>query len=321
MWAHSLEGPGRLRKVSVPAPAASSLVDGQVIVRLRTATICGSDLPKFWGRNSHKRPIGQVGFPLHEVVGDVVESRDASLPEGTRVVGMSDADCAMSEFFVNSASRLIPLNPAIDVVHAPVIQPLATVLNAVDRLPSPCGLKVATIGQGPLGLLFSHVMSTAGASEVTGVDRVDRRDEARLFGVDRAVMESSDRWANDLADVDRPDLCIEAVGHQVATLNDAIEACVDGGHLFAFGVPDETHYALAIERMFRRNITLYTGATRKWRSYLQKSQQYLLDHPEFLATYLSDVFPIDEAESAFRLASIPAVGRLKVGLVTDGFGS
>src|SRR5581483_4898317 len=136
------------------------------------------------------------------------------------------------------------------------LQPLACVLYAVEQLPALEGRRVAIIGQGSIGLLFSYVAKAAGARQVTGVDPVDRAGIADKFGVDTFVRATSDRWVSQLAREDRQDITIEAVGHQVATLNHAIEATGPGGTVFYFGVADDDSYPISIRTMLRNNLTL-----------------------------------------------------------------
>src|SRR6201999_1992060 len=102
--------------------------------------------------------------------------------------------------------------------HAVALQPLACVLYALEQLPDLKGLHVAVIGQGSIGLLFSYAAKTFGARQVTGVDPVDRDGIGKEFGVDTVVRATSDRWVSPLDASDRPDVVIEAIGHQVATL-------------------------------------------------------------------------------------------------------
>ena len=39
-----------------------------------------------------------------------------------------------------------------------MVQPLCTVLHQLDRIPDVAGKRVAVIGQGSIGLLFSHAV-------------------------------------------------------------------------------------------------------------------------------------------------------------------
>lgn len=321
MWAHALSGPGRLAAVEVDRPGDDTLHDGFVVLRLRAAAICGSDLPSFLGRTN---PLvihhGAPGYPLHEIVGDVVASR-ADLAVGTRVVGWSHDMAGLAEYVLAPAASLLALDgpgdDALDDVDATMIQPLCTVLYTLDRLPDPRGRRVAVIGQGSLGILFSHVLAARGAARVTGVDMVDRRDVAAAFGVDDPVWGTSSTWARELPVEERPELVVEAVGHQVGTVNDALAAVAHHGTVFAFGVPDDPYYPIAFETLFRRGATLLGGTAGDRRASLARARTYLHEHPDLPGDYLTHVFGVADAQRAFECAARPAAGRLKVGLTTD----
>jgi L-iditol 2-dehydrogenase len=123
---------------------------------------------------------------------------------------------------------------------------------------------------------------------------------------------TSSAWAASLGDDARPDIVVEAVGHQAATVADAVEAVAHGGTVLAFGVPDETHYAFPFARFFRKDATLLAGITQDRRQSLAVARDYLVEHREMLDAYITDVFPVAEAQAAFELAVKPTAGRLKV---------
>jgi threonine dehydrogenase-like Zn-dependent dehydrogenase len=285
-----------------------------VVARFEAGGICGSDLPSFLGARdllvgaSHGKP----GYPLHEVVGEVRASAADDLPVGARVVGWPEGHLGLAERFAARADQVTVLDDELPPIHATVIQPLCTVLYAVRRLGDVRDASVAVIGQGSIGLLFSHALKAAGARHVTGVDPIDRRDAAAAFGVDAMEWSTSSTWAASLADDARPDIVVEAVGHQAATLEDAVEAVAHGGTVLAFGVPDETHYAFPFARFFRKNATLLAGVTQDRRRSLVAARKYLVEHRELLDSYVTDVFPVADAQAAFESAVKPAAGRLKV---------
>lgn len=297
-----MAAPGRLKRVQAPVPAVTA---GRVLVRLQAGGICGSDLPTFRGRpNPFLDFYGSPGFPLHEVVGEVV---DGDLPKGTRVVGWAERHLGLAEYFVARVDEVLEIDDALSATDATVIQPLCTVLHALDRLGDVAGRHVAVLGQGPIGILFSHALHARGA-RVTGVDRVDRR--GLNFGVDEVVWGDAADWA--ATQTDGPEIVIEAIGHQAGTFEAAVEAVAPGGVVLAFGVPDETHYAFGFARFFRRNLTLIGGVTTDRRRALAAARDYLREHPDLLAPYVTDVFAVEQAQAAFECAIAPAPGRLKV---------
>lgn len=314
MWAQRLTGPSTLESLDVAAPRADELQDGQVLLKFRAAAICGSDIPKFLGRIDPDNPWnGQLGVPAHEVVADVVASKAPNLREGERVVGIADRSQGLQEFFVNQGRFMYALNGSdLTDAEATVIQPMATVLNAAARLPDAAGKNVAVIGLGPLGVLFCHAFKTKGAKKVVGVDPIDRADVARTFGIDEQVKSISRLWAESLPDAERPQIIVEAVGHQQATLVDAIRSVAPLGHIFAFGVPDDDFYAVPFRQLFRKNASLHTGATSDWQRSLSESARYIDEHRDLIEAYITTVLPVTRAAEGFRIYAQPAVGRLKV---------
>jgi threonine dehydrogenase-like Zn-dependent dehydrogenase len=105
---------------------------------------------------------------------------------------------------------------------------------------------------------------------------------------------------------------VEAVGHQAATLEHAVEAVAPGGTVLAFGVPDDTHYAFPFARFFRKDATLMAGITRDRRRSLDVARDYLVEHRAMLDAYVTHVIPVADAQTAFELAVKPTAGRLKV---------
>jgi threonine dehydrogenase-like Zn-dependent dehydrogenase len=105
------------------------------------------------------------------------------------------------------------------------------------------------------------------------------------------------------------------VGHQVATLNHAIEAAAFGGTVFYFGVADDDSYPISMRTMLRNNLTLKSGVTLDRRRVLDAADAYARAHPELLNNYLTHTFGVDEVQAAFELASRPTPERIKIAIV------
>jgi len=325
MWTYGVTAPHTITRRDLPAPTEDDLAVGQAMVRVLVGGICGSDLPFFRGK---VMPQGIApaasgpaepppGAPLHEVVGEVVASRDESLAVGTIVVGWASGFNAMSEYIVVDGLDVVSFSATLSPSLAIMLQPLACVIYAVDALQNVAGSRVAVIGQGSIGLLFSHVVKSAGAAHVIGVDRVDRSDVAEIYRVDEMVWRASDSWAAGVLDVgEPPDIVIEAVGHQVSTLIDATTALADGGQIYYFGIPDDPIYPFPMWRFLRSRGRLYSGftPTEARRGCLTRAQQYLETHPEIGGFYISHTFSFAQAQEAFTAANNPRRGQFKVTL-------
>jgi len=320
VWSYRLIAPYLFERTTIADNAPESLTDGQVLLRFLAAGVCGSDLPAFRGAKGRipgddgRSGPEKDGFPIHEVAGEVIASRHPAHRPGDLVVGWASGFDGMMERIVTDGDGLAPYDPALTPAQAIGLQPLACVLYACEQLGDLAGRRVAIIGQGSIGLLFSYVAKAAGARRVTGVDPIDRRDVARAFGVDEPVRATSDRWASQLEPGDRADVVIEAVGHQVATLTHAIDATAPGGTVFYFGVADDEMYPISMRAMLRNNLTLKSGVTLDRRRMLELASKFAAEHPWLLGAYLTHTFGVEQVQDAFELACRPVAERIKIAI-------
>ena len=276
MWAMRLAGPYAFMRTQVAVPTPGDLDDGQVLLRVIAGGICGSDIPYFRGVH-----------PIPEVPG-------------------------LAEFVVTRGDSVAGYDTSLDPSAAVMLQPLACVLDAVDQITEVEGSRVAVVGLGPIGLLFTHVLHDRGAALVTGVDQVSRREVGPEFGIGELVHASADWWASSLRDGARPQIVVEAVGHQVRTLCDAVRAAEQGGQIFYFGIPDDPVYPFPMSEFVRKNLRLTSGVTRDRRGALMRASAYLARYPNLPSTYVTDVYDVEQATQAYTLAARPAAQRLKV---------
>jgi threonine dehydrogenase-like Zn-dependent dehydrogenase len=304
-------------RIEIAAPEASTLQPNHVLLRSVVGGLCGSDFPAYKGVRGRipgddgATAAELIGFPLHEIVGEVVASAHPSIAVGEWVVGWASGFNGLAEYVVSDGDQLHTygdLSPEIAIA----LQPLACVLFAVDQLPDVAGKRVAVIGQGPIGLLFSHVIKARGAATVVGVDPIDRRAVAQTFGVDETVTATSDRWSALLTDDQRPHMVVEAVGHQVGTLGHCTTAVAANGTVLYFGVNDDEIYPLNMRDMLRKSLTLLSGTAQNRRKYLAAAVEYAAAQPGLLEAYVTDVFDINELAEAFGAAIAPKPAQLKI---------
>jgi L-iditol 2-dehydrogenase len=320
MWSYRIVAPYLFERTQIPDKTPDSLADGQVLLRFSAAGVCGSDLPAFRGARGRlpgddgRSAAEKDGFPVHEVVGEVIASQHPQHRPGDRVVGWASGFDGLMERVISDGEGLAPYDPSLTPAQAVGLQPLACVLYACEQLPDLADRHVAIIGQGSLGLLFSYVAKAAGARRVTGVDPLDREKLSTAFGVDEAVRATSDRWVSQLAPGDRAEIVIEAVGHQVATLNHAITTAAPGGTVFYFGVADDESYPISMRTMLRNNLTLKSGVTLDRRRALEAAAKFAAEHPALLGAYLTHTFGVEDVQAAFELACRPVPERIKIAI-------
>ena len=309
-WAYRVSAPHVFERIIEQVP--SKVEPGELLVKLTAGAVCGSDLPFARGAMVPVGGKGQAGRPMHEVVGTVVTSAHGDFEVGDTVVGWATNWDALRETFVTRGDQVAKVRLDMPDTHVSVAQSVACLMTVFDRLGPLEGRSVGIVGVGSFGLLAAKMARDHGAGTITGIDPLDRTEDAAELPFDELICDTSRGWARDIQEADRPDVVLEMVGHQPSTLADAMAAVAVGGTVVAFGVPDDDWYALPLRAFFRRNGTLITGVTRDHRAMLERAQDYLNEQP-WLADYIiTDIFPVDEVEEAFAAAMVPTPGQRKI---------
>jgi len=110
---------------------------------------------------------------------------------------------------------------------------------------------------------------------------------------------------------DPPDICVEAVGHQMDTINDCFGLVRQQGTVLAFGVPDQHFYAIDYETFFRKNAHLIACVTPQWSSYLAIARDLFMENRHEIEGLATHHLPIRDAEKAFTLYERHEDGILK----------
>jgi L-iditol 2-dehydrogenase len=323
MKALQLRAPRTFEMVELDPPQLDPARPGQLLLRARFVSMCGSDLPFFTGGKPNLRYPLVPGAHVHECVGKVVASNSDNYQPGDTLAALPDRDAGLAEFFLADASRAVRLPASLEMCgESTLIQPLSTVLFAIDQLGSLEGRAVAVVGLGAIGLMFCRLLRQGGAAHILGIDPLAYRcTAARQNGATRAyAMPASELALRSRASLDGwvpPDLCIEAVGHQMQTLNDCIQLVRPRGEVLAFGVPDHPAYTIEFEAFFRKNGVLRAVVTPPWAEYLEKARDLFLAQREELAALVTHRFPIQAATQAFELYERRTDGILKALLIAS----
>src|SRR6185437_9104883 len=154
-----------------------SAADGEILVRTACASVCGSDLHAVFG-GAPAQPAAP-GYPGHESVGEVVESRCPGFEPGDYVLTVPfaiDGRC-LAEFQALPGTACIRLPTASATTGVPLsqllmAQQLGTVIYALGCHPlDVVGKDVAVIGQGSAGAFFTFMLKRFGAARVLVSDK------------------------------------------------------------------------------------------------------------------------------------------------------
>lgn len=190
--------------VQMPKPK-----EGEALLRVKSAGICGSDIGAFRGTN------GLVSYPRiigHEIAGEVIsipENNKNGIKSGDRVIvdpylycghcypcsiGRTNCcvdlkvlgvhvDGGMAEYFCHPADMLLKVPDDMPWDIIPLAEPLTIALHGIHRLNLKAGEHIAINGAGPIGLLAAMVALHYGAEPIM-IDLVkERLDFAKSLGV------------------------------------------------------------------------------------------------------------------------------------------
>ncbi len=303
--------PRHFAQVQIAIPDLKTAGLDRILVQPSWVSMCGSDIPYFTGRKQRKLYPLPAGAPIHECVGWVVECSTDLFQPGDQVVAIPEGDQGLAEFFIAHAAKTAKLPADLDDNGTScLIQPLSTVMYAVE------GKAIVVVGLGSIGLFFCWLLKKQGAARIVGIDPSTLRCQAaEEWGANEVIsscsLEVCHAVSRNPAKWDPPDICIEAVGHQMETLNDCVALVKREGTVLAFGVPDHQVYNLEFETFFRKNANLVACVTPNWDEYLAKSREIFLAERDTLEAFVTHRLSIRDAETAFTMYERHEDGILK----------
>jgi threonine dehydrogenase-like Zn-dependent dehydrogenase len=294
MKAITFQGVGDVRVETVADPKVVDASD--VVLRITTSAVCGSDLHQYHGRGGGLVEPGSVMG--HEFMGVVEEAGPGvrTLRPGDRVVAPFSVSCGHCEWcrsrlptqctttsravFGGRFGKVFPGGQAerirvpfadhlCEKVPADMSDAAALFLGDILSTGYACaenggirpGDTVAVFGAGPVGLLAMQAAQLFGPARVLAVDRVDYRLAlAAEFGAEPVSLERGDP-AEQLrrATAGRgPDVVLECVGHETP-FTQAIQAVRPGGTVSSVGVYVETSMSFPAREAFFKDLSLKMG--------------------------------------------------------------
>jgi L-iditol 2-dehydrogenase len=311
---------GRVVCDDAPVPPVA---DGEILIRTAYASICGSDLHRVF-LLAPPQPW-PAGFPGHESVGEVVESRCAGFAPGDRVLTVPhfpQGRC-MAEFQALPGAACIRLPATIQLSHLLMAQQLGTVVYALRCHPLDLiGRDAVVIGQGSAGAFFTFLLKRAGVARVLVSDKSPvRLAYARQLGADLTVDASSADFGQAVLAATGgrgAGLVVEAVGSR-ETFPLSLQLAAPGGTVVWFGLPEGTgDYPFSFGEFFRRRLTAYSTSDAQGEPGLESFRfavRMIADRVIDVAPLLSHMLPIEQVGEAFRLAHDRTDNALKVSIV------
>lgn len=310
MRAAQLVAPGRFEVVEVDRPEPA---DGEVLVAMARASICGSDLHAVLGGDPMPAAM-PPGAPGHEGVGVVEVSRAEGFVPGQRVLTVpmpTKAGC-YAEHQIVGADFLVPL-PEGDGSRLLLAQQLGTVVFGFRRY-WPAGLDAegataAIVGAGSAGLFFVQLARRAGFARVVACDLdAHRLALAGRLGADLLVHAPGDDFVEAVREATSgrgADLVVEATGLDRRRA-DCVDAARYGGRIGFFGLPEHPGpVPFPLARAFRGACTIEMAGNAQREPGLGAFREALgliASGMVEVSHLLEPVYPLERFQEAFEAA-------------------
>ncbi|RCX11129.1 L-gulonate 5-dehydrogenase/2-deoxy-scyllo-inosamine dehydrogenase [Anaerobacterium chartisolvens] len=282
--------PGRLELCEVEKPA---LKEEQVLIQVKYSMVCSSDIKLIRGE------FHGLSFPVvpgHEWSGIVVEAPEKykhligrkavadilfpclkceqcrkgrrNLCENLLEIGIS-LQGGYAEYIAVDVTNVIPIPDSIPLKHACIIEPLAVVYNAIQRVG---GIKpaetVAILGSGAVGLLLASLAKLMGAAKILVTDYIEERlDIAKKLGATE-TLNVSDSSVIDECNCGRifnPDIVFDATGNAEG-FNAALEIVKPGGKIGYVGYSAHDKASIQPSQIMLKALNIYgvLSPTETW---------------------------------------------------------
>jgi threonine 3-dehydrogenase len=269
-----------LREVPVPTPGPS-----EVLVRVQTASVCGTDLHIYnwdpWAKERIHPPLipghefagvvaalgkdvssvhegDLVSAEMHVACGKCLQCRTglAHVCQHVRILGV-DADGAFASYALIPESNMWKLSPSIPHDYASLLDPLGNAVHTV--LAGPIAARtVAVTGCGAIGLFSIAVAKACGAARVFATEvNALRRKVALEMGAELALDPTTDHVEKRILEATGGtgvDVLLEMSGHPEA-MRLGFALLRTGGRASLLGIPSRP-----FELDFARDI-IFKGAT------------------------------------------------------------
>ncbi len=320
--------------------------EGELLVRVRAAGICGSDVPRVLGDGAHFYPV----ILGHEFSGTVAALGPGvtGFEEGDTIAGaplkpcMKCPDCALghyslckhysfigsrepgafAEYVVIPAANAVKYSPSVPFEQAAMFEPSTVSLHGVLLNGGHGGEYAAICGGGTIGMFAAQWAKLLGARKVAVFDLLDERLElARRLGAD-AVFNTSDpsflQAALDFTGGRGFGDVYETAGSPV-TMRMAFELAANRSSVCFIGTPhaDVTFTPRMWENLNRKEFRL----TGSWMSYSAPfpgrewtmTGEYFSDgRLKFDESFIFRRFGLEECSEAFSLYEQPGLVRGKI---------
>lgn len=325
-----------MSSVEIPEPGC-----GEVLVKIKATSICGTDLHIYqwdeWASSSIKLPrtfghefagevvdvgegvdtekIGEyVSAETHFVCGNCLQCRtgQAHVCPYTKILGI-DVDGVFAEYALIPESNLIRCDPSILPEIASVQEPFGNAVHSVfadDIL----GATVAVFGCGPIGLFSIGLAAAYGAKSVIAIEPKDYRLQlAELMGavdlLNPQEVDTVERILSLTEERGGVDVVLEMSGNERA-IKQAFKVIRPGGWISLLGIP---HRRIEIDfsrDIIFKGVKVYGIVGRRMYESWYRTQGFLSSGRLNIKPIITHKLPLDRFEEGFNLMEEGKCGKV-----------
>ncbi len=342
MLATVYHGKNDVRMETVPVPQISK---GEILIRVHTCGICGTDLkkiatgshsaPRIFGHETsgtvaaigegvkkfkvgdrvmvfHHIPCGKCFYRKHKVFAQCPTYKQVGATAGFEPSGGGFAEYVrVMDWIVEKGVEKIP--EGVSFEQASFVEPVNTCLKAIETLRLERGETVLVIGQGPIGIILAALAKRAGARVVTSDLYPQRLTISRSYGLDctiEAGREDVLAVIREMTEGRGADAVILAVpGDKLIPV--ALDAARAGGRVMLFAQTTRSQATLDPAAICVDEKTLlgsYSASVE-----LQAESVKLVFGKELdLTKLISHRYPLSKAVEALELAAHPQPDSMKI---------
>lgn len=329
-----------LKEVEIPVPG-----HGEVLIKMKSSTICGSDIRAIYREHLGKGPEGyQNKICGHEPSGQIVKCGPGlrRFKEGDRVVVYHISGCGlcndcrrgymisctspfrraygwqrdggMAEYLLAEEKDLVLLPDSLTYTDgAQIACGFGTVYEGLEKIGISGNDAVLVVGLGPVGLASLMLAKAMGANKLIGVDTVQERlDIAKEKGLaDEVFLSDADalRKIQDLTGGNGVERAVDCSGNTYGRQL-AVRATRKWGKIVLIGEGGTMELNPSPDLIHDQKTVYGSWVTNIWRmeELVERIVRWNI-HPEDLVTHR---FELDKASEAFALMAEGKCGKVAV---------
>jgi L-iditol 2-dehydrogenase len=342
MTAAVYRGVNDVRLETVPVPGIGS---GELLVRVHTCGICGTDLkkiatgshsaPRIFGHETtgvvaaigdnvtgfrigdrvmvfHHIPCGGCYYCQHKVFAQCPTYKKVGATAGYEPSGGGFAEYVrVMEWIVRKGVVRIP--EGVSFEQAAFIEPVNTCMKGIETLRLMCGETALVIGQGPIGIILGVLASRCGVRVITSDLFPQRHTIAKTFGLNENIDASASdtvKTVRELTDGRGADAVILAVAGN-GLIRPAMDATRPGGRILLFAQTQHGEATIDPAAVCVDEKSLL-GSYSASVDLQEEAARFVLNGEMELERLISHRFPLAGSVEALHVAAHPKPDSMKV---------